>query len=447
MAVIFEPPTRPARQRARSAEAAAARRQASAARQPAKPRRAGTSAATVTKPRGPEAVAPDVTKAPARKLSKPSKPQARSAPKPVAAIALRRPESEVATELKDVKRRTMRPRKLAVTLAVAAAGALLLNAGSMERSADTSAFGLRRSAALAVLHPLAVVSHALGLDRPRAALDTVAGNDGPIGASGSSHDIADGSPQTAGSLLPVAAGAIAAHRAPSADKVIAARVPTTTNPLRVWVGGDSVAGFFGFGVDDLASSMGTVAAHSHYQTSTGLSRPDYFDWPAHLEQDMRAYDPEVVVFLVGANDDQPLEVGNQVDDFGSDGWKAEYARRVGAVMDRLLAEHRTVVWVGQPVMRAADFDARMQVMNAIYQQEAARRTGAIYFDSRPVLSDAGGGYRPYLPDPSGTMTLMRAPDGIHLTPAGGRRLARAVLDTVLTELAGRGETVAGTGSR
>jgi hypothetical protein len=49
-----------------------------------------------------------------------------------------------------------------------------------------------------------------------------------------------------------------------------------------------------------------LAVHTHFQISTGLSRPDYYDWPAHLEQDMAAVDPRVVVLLVGANDDQPL---------------------------------------------------------------------------------------------------------------------------------------------
>ena len=106
-----------------------------------------------------------------------------------------------------------------------------------------------------------------------------------------------------------------------------------------------------------------------------------------------------------------------------------------------------VVWVGQPVMRAADFDARMQLMNTIYREQAAIRPGVVFFDSRPVLSDASGGYRPYLADNSGAMTLMRAGDGIHLTPEGGRRLARAVLDAVIGEVAARGETVAGTGTR
>ncbi|HEY6379127.1 MAG TPA: DUF459 domain-containing protein, partial [Candidatus Dormibacteraeota bacterium] len=394
----------------------------------------------------PRRLGPAPVRAPARA---PVRPLARA----TKAAARARAEEKVQPRRREAQRRTMRPRQLAVVLVVAALGGLLLNAVSMERDAQTSAFGLRRTAALAVLQPLAAFSHALGLDRPRAALAGLAGHDDSGSPGGGSHDIADGSPQTGGTLLPVAAVAAAAttaspaHRSASADRVIAARVPTRADPLRVWVGGDSVAGFFGFGLDDLAAATGTVAAHSHYQISTGLSRPDYYDWPAHLEADMRAYNPEVVILLVGANDDQPLAVGNQVDDFGSAGWKAEYARRVGAVMDQILAEHRMVVWVGQPVMRAADFDAHMQLENAIYRSEAARRPGVVFFDSRPVLSDGGGGYRPYLPDGSGGVSLMRAGDGIHLTPAGGRRLARAVLDAVLTELASRGETFTVSGVR
>lgn len=356
-------------------------------------------------------------------------------------------DGRIAAGLPGVRRRTMRPRHLAVVISVAATVALLLNAVPMERAAETSPFGVRRTVSLAILHPIAALSDKLGLDRPRSALDALAGHGDPGAPGGTSHDVSDGSPVTAGTLAPVSPTLSVARRAPAASREVALRVPTPADPLRLWVGGDSVAGYFGFGMDDLAAAARSVSAHSHYQVSTGLSRPDYYDWPAHLEQDMTTYDPEVVVFLVGANDDQPLEVGGQVADFGSDAWKAEYGRRVGSVMDRLLAEGRMVVWVGQPVMRSADFDNRMQVMNAIYRQEVARRPGVTYFDSRPVLADGGGGYSAYLPDTDGTQTLMRAPDGIHLTPAGGRRLAHAVLATVLATVASRGEAGASFGSR
>jgi hypothetical protein len=37
-----------------------------------------------------------------------------------------------------------------------------------------------------------------------------------------------------------------------------------------------------------------------------------------------------------------------------------------------------------------------------------------------------GNYAAYLPDASGQLQLVRAPDGVHLTPAGYDRLARYV---------------------
>jgi hypothetical protein len=46
--------------------------------------------------------------------------------------------------------------------------------------------------------------------------------------------------------------------------------------------------------------------------------------------------------------------------------------------------------------------------------------------TRELFSD-GGGYAAYLPGSDGQPVLVRREDGIHLTAAGGRRLAGAVL--------------------
>jgi hypothetical protein len=206
---------------------------------------------------------------------------------------------------------------------------------------------------------------------------------------------------------------------------------TATDPLRLWVGGDSVAGFLCYEVQAIAEHDPTLAVHTHFQISTGLSRPDYFDWPAHLAQDMAASNPEVVVFLAGANDDQPLETpGGGVADFGTPAWVAEYGRRAGALMDEVRHQGRTLVWIGLPVMRAPDFAARMEVIDDAGRRQAERRTGVLYLDSRPLFAGPGGGYAAYLPDDSGALTLMRAPDGVHLSPQGGMRLAEAVLGLI-----------------
>ena len=50
-----------------------------------------------------------------------------------------------------------------------------------------------------------------------------------------------------------------------------------------------------------------------------------------------------------------------------------------------------------------------------------------------ALADENGSYAEYLEDENGDMTLMRASDGIHLTRAGGDRMAGVVLDVILKD--------------
>jgi hypothetical protein len=96
-------------------------------------------------------------------------------------------------------------------------------------------------------------------------------------------------------------------------------------------------------------------------------------------------------------------------------------------MDEVTQQGRLLIWVGQPVMRSPDFDSKMKILDGIYRDEARSRPSVIYFDSAALFGDAHGHYTAYLPDGSGASTLMRAQDGIHLTSAGGLRLASAVM--------------------
>jgi hypothetical protein len=320
----------------------------------------------------------------------------------------------------------MGPRQLLLVIVVALGLAALMDVHSLERSAETSPFGLRRSVELAVLRPLVAVSDHLALDRPRAALDALL------------HRTDDGGPappepaalpppqqvRVASSGLRMRLPATGAASPPPA----APPVRGAAGPLRRGVGGDSVAGFLCYEVQAIAEHDPGLQVTTHFQISTGLSRPDYYDWPAHLAQETAESHPEVVVFLVGANDDQPLETpGGGVADFAGPEWVTEYGRRAGALMDQLRRQVRTVVWVGLPVMRSREFGARMDVIDEAIRRQAERRPGVLFLDSRPLFADPSGAYAAYLPDDSGALTLMRAPDGIHLSPQGGMRLAEAVL--------------------
>jgi len=50
-------------------------------------------------------------------------------------------------------------------------------------------------------------------------------------------------------------------------------------------------------VNDLANT-GVVTATLDGKESTGLTRPDYYNWPAELQADLPKYDPQVVVIMV-----------------------------------------------------------------------------------------------------------------------------------------------------
>lgn len=299
--------------------------------------------------------------------------------------------------------------------------AALLNADSLVERAESKPFGWGRDVSLAIWHPIQDVSHLLRLDVPREAVDRAIGraDDGdddfefPV-------ETADPAPTATTTTVP-----------PEPEL----RTPTATDPLRVWIGGDSMSQVFGQSLVTMAADTGVMEPTLDYRISTGLTRPDYFNWPAHLDREVLPEDPEAVVIMFGANDAQGMEVDGAVYQTLDEDWTAEYRRRVAGTMDLLRGEGRIVYWVGQPIMRDGDFSARMEGLNEIYRTEAASRPWVRYVDAWSLFADGSGSYSAFLPGLDGTVQDMRQGDGIHLSRAGGDVLARAVLDLIEADAA------------
>jgi hypothetical protein len=186
-----------------------------------------------------------------------------------------------------------------------------------------------------------------------------------------------------------------------------------------------------------AAFLSTVAGHREiaptveYRFATGLTRPDYFDWPGRLREVLaRANRPQIVVVLFGANDMQPIMTPSGPVRVGTAEWLAEYRSRVAATMKLLVDAGVDAYWVGQPPMRSSTLDRRIDQVDDIYSDEAARHPGITFLDSRPLFSDSRGGYTASLPGADGTPVLMRGADGVHLTDAGGKRLTAALLTLI-----------------
>lgn len=194
------------------------------------------------------------------------------------------------------------------------------------------------------------------------------------------------------------------------------QLPASAEGLRLWSDGDSTSYFMTTALFAEWSNRGGVPVRqADYRISSGLWRPDFFDWPAFIQSEMALYDPDVAVLMLGAND------ANQITSY------AEYAARVGRTMDLLYREGRIVVWVGQPNMGRSDLAASIPAVNRVFQEQAAARPWVIYVDSWTLTSWSDGTFAAALPDASGLDQVLRGSDGVHFTTAGGRRLALGVL--------------------
>ncbi|MDP8970147.1 MAG: DUF459 domain-containing protein, partial [Actinomycetota bacterium] len=212
-----------------------------------------------------------------------------------------------------------------------------------------------------------------------------------------------------------------------------ARAVSAQDPLRLFIGGDSMVGQFGPALANLADKTGVVQSEVAFEFASGLTRPDFVDWPTRLRDVGRQQDPEVVVLIFGGNDAQDLTVDGRTLEVGSPQWRAEYRERVAAVMEELNASGRRVFWIGMPIVRSETFQQRVRMLNDIYRTEAAAHAGITYVDSWDLFTGPDGRYSEYLLDPSGRYTDMRLNDGVHLTTAGARRLADKVFGLIAAE--------------
>lgn len=204
-------------------------------------------------------------------------------------------------------------------------------------------------------------------------------------------------------------------------------------PVRIHTLGDSTAFSIGWGVARAAGASGLATATVDARTSTGLTRNDYFDWPAHL-LGLVVAPPEVAVVSFGANDSQPLtRPDSSVVAFDAPGWREEYGRRVEGVMTLLTGLGVRVYWVGQPIARDPGYTDRMRVLDDVYRDVVGRFPDATYVDATYWLSDDAGGYTDVLPGPDGAPVGIRDDDGIHLSTSGGDFLGAVVLNQILAD--------------
>jgi len=198
-------------------------------------------------------------------------------------------------------------------------------------------------------------------------------------------------------------------------------VASKSDPVRVWVGGDSMAGELGWALGPMLDKRKVFKPILYYKESSGICRWDFFDWGKHMDTVMRTAKPNAVVMMMGTNDTQSVWDDGKWISYGTSKWKTTYEKRVSDMMATMLeGGGRRVYWVGMPMMQESWRNSRMKLINKIIQNAVAENPGAEYVDAWDLFVDANGDYA----------AQWRLADGVHFTIDGQQRLAKAVLKDI-----------------
>jgi hypothetical protein len=205
------------------------------------------------------------------------------------------------------------------------------------------------------------------------------------------------------------------------------RALTHAAPLKLWIGGDSLAGSFGPALGDSLGATGVVETQIDYKVSSGLSSNDIRDWYSRATQQMLTTNPEAVVFIIGTND-TPIVSQLDANHDNVPDWTVDYRAKVDRMMDLLVGtNHRPVIWLGPPTLGAKNLNSGALAIDQLMKEEAAKRSGDVtYIDTYKLFQAPDGSYSSSIVDDTGKLIQARIADGVHFTEDGAQYLARAV---------------------
>jgi uncharacterized protein len=195
---------------------------------------------------------------------------------------------------------------------------------------------------------------------------------------------------------------------------------------RILVVGDALAGGLGAGMTRMVQDDPRFEIVNRFNESSGISRPEVYDWPSAIEKIVADRSVDAVVVLVGVNDRQDIRRDNFRYPFKSPDWLDGYQANV----DRLLASVKTanavLVWVSIPPMEDPGFDADMRYLSEIHAKRVAAVAGH-YVDVRPFFLAADGSYVDRGPDETGVERKLRSRDGVTFFKQGNNRFGQLVI--------------------
>jgi len=200
-------------------------------------------------------------------------------------------------------------------------------------------------------------------------------------------------------------------------------------PTRVLiVGASSIQEGLGTELERQLEGYQGVTVMRFGQYSSGLARPDYFDWSAKVAELTASFKPDLVIAQFGENDCQGMGTlqGTALAKFGTDTWDTEYGKRVSALVKLMEEGGSHAVMIGIPIMRSKSFSQQVSRLNDVTKR-ATEAAGGIFLSTWNLTVDKNGKYMSSV-EFEGKTRMIRAGDGIHLSNHGANYVATKLCD-------------------
>lgn len=168
--------------------------------------------------------------------------------------------------------------------------------------------------------------------------------------------------------------------------------------------------------------------------STGLSRPDFYNWPQVLEQHLQQYSPTVVVMWVGTNDPQNIHGMTGLGEPCSKAWQRAYLGKLKQIIALTYKYKARLVFMGPPVMDTEPLNSQLFAINRLMEWISAK-VGAHFINTRAILSDKEGRYI-HRAEINGKLQDLRTHDHVHITSTGNQIIMQHLLPAITAACTG-----------
>ena len=200
-------------------------------------------------------------------------------------------------------------------------------------------------------------------------------------------------------------------------------------PRKILIAGDSmILEGFGVALERKLKKYEGLEIIREGKYSSGLSRPDYYDWNASLKEKLEKHHPDLLIVSLGANDPQDILDQNKKRHYvATEGWNKIYSERALHFLQIAQGMGVPTIWVGLPIMGHKKYGQRIANINTLVAEQCSQVPNCHFVDVWLTLADDKENYTTFITSKKGRHIRIRAKDKVHLTEAGGEIMVKDFL--------------------